>query len=53
MAYVERPRRMALSPKQDIDMSFWTRNRAGEERYYHYHSQRGHDGQHQRDRVDP
>lgn len=34
VAYVERPRRIALSPKQDIDLSFWTRNRAGEERYY-------------------
>ena len=34
VAYVERPRRMALSAKQDIDISFWTRNRAGEERYY-------------------
>lgn len=32
--YVERPRRIALSPRQDIDISFWTRNRAGEERYY-------------------
>ena len=34
VAYVERPRRMALTPKQDIDISFWTRNRAGEERYW-------------------
>lgn len=33
-AYVERPRRIALSPKQDIDVSFWTRDHAGEERYY-------------------
>ena len=34
VAYVERPRRIALSPKQEIDISFWTRNRAGEERYF-------------------
>ena len=34
VAYVERPRRMALSPRQEIDISFWTRNRDGDERYY-------------------
>lgn len=34
LAYVERPRRIALSPRQEIDISFWTRDRAGEERYY-------------------
>ncbi len=34
VAYLERPRRMALSPRQDIDISFWTRSRTGEERYY-------------------
>lgn len=32
--YVERPRRIALSLRQDIDISFWTRNKRGEERYY-------------------
>ncbi|AWV07272.1 hypothetical protein C9I47_1571 [Lysobacter maris] len=32
--YVERPRRIALSPRQDIDISFWTRSKQGEERYY-------------------
>ena len=32
--YIERPRRIALSPRQDIDISFWTRNKQGEERYY-------------------
>ena len=31
LAYVERPRRIALSPRQEIDISFWTRDRAGEE----------------------
>ena len=34
MAYVERPRRIALGPRKEIDISFWTRNRAGEEHYY-------------------
>ena len=34
VAYIERPRRIALSPRQEIDISFWTRDRAGEERYY-------------------
>ena len=34
VAYVERPRRMALSPKQDVDISFWTRDRSGQERHY-------------------
>ncbi len=34
VAYVERPRRIALSPRQDIDISFWTRDRAGNEHYY-------------------
>ncbi|MBB5876303.1 hypothetical protein [Xanthomonas sp. 3498] len=33
-SYVERPRRIALSPRQDIDISFWTRSKQGEERYY-------------------
>lgn len=32
--YVERPRRIALSPRQEIDISFWTRNKQGEECYY-------------------
>lgn len=32
--YVERPRRIALSPRQEIDISFWTRSCAGEERFY-------------------
>lgn len=32
--FVERPRRIALSPKQQIDLSFWTRSHSGEERYY-------------------
>ncbi|MBS0456448.1 MAG: hypothetical protein JSS44_03810 [Proteobacteria bacterium] len=34
VAYVERPRRIALKPHQEIDVSFWTRSRSGEERYY-------------------
>jgi hypothetical protein len=34
IAYVERPRRMALTARQEIDISFWTRDRAGNERYY-------------------
>ena len=34
VSFIERPRRIALSPRQDIDISFWTRDRAGEERYY-------------------
>lgn len=33
-SYVERPRRIALSPKQDIDISFWTRDQSGQERFY-------------------
>ncbi|WP_372172619.1 hypothetical protein [Xanthomonas axonopodis] len=33
-SYVERPRRIALSTRQDIDISFWTRSKQGEERYY-------------------
>lgn len=32
--YVERPRRLQLSDKQDIDITFWTCNRKGEERFY-------------------
>lgn len=34
VAYVERPRRIALSGKQEIDISYWTRNRAGDEHYH-------------------
>mgnify|MGYP001302774073 CR=1 FL=1 len=34
VAYVERPRRIRLTPKQEIDLSFWTRDRTGQERYY-------------------
>jgi hypothetical protein len=34
LCYVERPRRIALSPRQEIDISFWTRSKTGEERYY-------------------
>lgn len=34
VAYVERPRRIALSPRQGIDISFWTRSRTGEEHYH-------------------
>jgi len=30
--FVERPRRLALTPKQQIDVSFWTRDRDGIER---------------------
>lgn len=33
-AYVERPRRIALSPRQNIDISFWTLSHTGEEHYY-------------------
>jgi hypothetical protein len=32
-AYVERPRRIQYSPKQQIDISFWTRSKNGEERF--------------------
>ena len=32
--FVERPRRIALSAKQEIDLSFWTRGSNGEESYY-------------------
>ncbi|HIE5511000.1 hypothetical protein I5T99_09940 [Stenotrophomonas maltophilia] len=32
--YIERPRRIALSSRQEIDISFWTRSKQGEERYY-------------------
>ncbi len=31
--YVERPRRLQLSDKQDIDITFWTRSTSGEERF--------------------
>jgi hypothetical protein len=34
VAYVERPRRIALKERQEIDISFWTRNRQGEECFY-------------------
>jgi hypothetical protein len=33
-AYVERPRRIQYSPKQQIDISFWTRSKDGEERFH-------------------
>lgn len=33
VAYVERPRRLALTDKQQIDVSFWTRDHAGNERF--------------------
>src|SRR5690606_10561691 len=32
--YVERPRRIQFTTKQQIDVSFWTRNASGEERFY-------------------
>ncbi len=32
--YIERPRRLQLTPKQQIDVSFWTRSTSGEERFY-------------------
>lgn len=32
--YVERPRRLQYSPKQQIDVSFWTRSKAGEEKFH-------------------
>lgn len=32
--YVERPRRIQFTAKQQIDVSFWTRNTSGEERFY-------------------
>ena len=32
--YVERPRRLQLSPRQQIDIAFWTRTREGQERFY-------------------
>ncbi len=34
LCYVERPRRIALSARQEIDVSFWTRDRNGNERFY-------------------
>lgn len=34
VAYVERPRRLQFSPRQQIDIAFWTRSRSGEERFY-------------------
>ncbi len=34
IAYVERPRRLALSAKQQIDISFWTRDKTGQEHFY-------------------
>lgn len=33
-AYVERPRRLALAPKHEIDVSFWARDKSGEEFFY-------------------
>lgn len=33
-AYVERPRRLQLSDKQEIDIAFWSRSKTGEERFY-------------------
>lgn len=33
VAFVERPRRLALTEKQQIDVSFWTRDHAGNERF--------------------
>lgn len=33
-AYVERPRRLHLTAKQQIDVSFWSRNSSGEERFW-------------------
>ncbi len=32
--YIERPRRIQLTAKQQIDVSFWTRDASGEERFY-------------------
>lgn len=32
--YVERPRRLQFSPRQQIDVAFWTKSHAGEERFY-------------------
>lgn len=32
--YVERPRRLQLTDKQDIDITFWTRSKTGEECFY-------------------
>ncbi len=32
-AYVERPRRLQLTPRQQIDVAFWTRAKTGEERF--------------------
>lgn len=32
--YVERPRRLQLTDKQQIDITFWTRSKTGEERFY-------------------
>lgn len=32
--YVERPRRIQFTTKQQIDVSFWTRDALGEERFY-------------------
>lgn len=32
--FVERPRRIALTTKQQIDLSFWIRGHDGQERYY-------------------
>lgn len=32
--YIERPRRIQFTPKQQIDLSFWTRDVSGEERFY-------------------
>ncbi|MCO5055844.1 hypothetical protein [Thermomonas sp.] len=32
--YIERPRRIRFTVKQQIDVSFWTRNKSGEERFY-------------------
>ncbi len=33
IAYVERPRRLALTARQEIDISFWTLDKGGNERY--------------------
>lgn len=32
--YVERPRQLELTPRQSIDISFWTRSKNGEERFW-------------------
>lgn len=32
--YVERPRQLELTPRQNIDISFWSRSRTGEERFW-------------------